>query len=422
MKIIFVIFSRHENSAKKIMEYISNKFNYQIIKPCTTNTDERYKSKFYSIISEDNWKQNNILFEFSSREFKFGFYQNDIKKNWENGIAFFELSLIERFNLARNTSNQYSIITIALECVKDGDNLEGVYDLLNKCDMIISDKIEFAVPAIVTAENIFRSKGVLSEIDILNLIKAKTLLQFSDYDKIKSASYDLTIGEEIWKNGLRIKLDEKNYAVSIPPYSYIIVISEERAIFPKFITARFDLKVSLFLDGVILSAAPQIEPGYQGKICSLLYNASDREVSLKKGDHFATLEFSVTTSMTKGYQEQHQGKDKISEHMEAYTLKGPGSNILKRIQIVEDWKRGLIYLAISVLLILGGIFGFSIRNYYKVKEERIKVETISNKINEVYEKVKKTKDKLEEVEKLNKKLSEIDKRLSVIEKTKRTKP
>ena len=43
----------------------------------------------------------------------------------------------------------------------------------------------------------------------------------------------------------------------------------------------------------MLSAQPPIDPRYTGKIVGMLYNLSNQNINLKKGDRFLTLEFRV---------------------------------------------------------------------------------------------------------------------------------
>ncbi|MFB9992536.1 hypothetical protein ACFFLM_11220 [Deinococcus oregonensis] len=179
------------------------------------------------------------------------------------------------------TAGQYHSIHI---------NSQNILDLINCIARVIIDT------------------GVLDAESIQILINSNCLLLNYDPMNVNVASYDLRLGDRIWCNGQYHDLDSSNDVFEIPPYSYALVTSLEVANMPKYLVARYDVKVSLFFRGVILSNGPQVDPGYIGDLFCVLYNGSDTEIALKRKIHFATIEFATTIRPTAGYSGKYQGQ------------------------------------------------------------------------------------------------------------------
>jgi len=73
---------------------------------------------------------------------------------------------------------------------------------------------------------------------------------------VQGASYDLTLGDEYFNNGNIKTLNDRNPFIKMKPGEYVLVSSKEIARLPKDIAGRFDITVSLFCKGVILSNGP----------------------------------------------------------------------------------------------------------------------------------------------------------------------
>jgi len=437
MKKLFFLLGVHGCGKATVLESLSENNDYKILTTSTTKESRHNEEKSYEFISLKDWKSSDYAYEVKLLEVKYGLKKSKLSEMGKDqiGLTVFHPLFFDKIDNIRNELNFIEIITIGLDTVETiavqknrvgndstlvdtQENFDKQREFLKKCDINIKGDKATIVNAIISITNIVSNKGVLADRDIHNIIKANSLLQQVEFNNIKPASYDLRLGNEIWENGKRKELNDDCPAISIQPYSYIIAISEEKAYFPKFITARFDLKVSLFLDGVILSAAPQIEPGYSdGKICSLLFNASDRPVSLKRGDHFATLEFSTTSYITKGYKEQHQGQEKISEHMEAHTFKGPGSNILSRLKRLESWKRVQIIGAITILIFLGGICATNLKSYYDVKSEKKDINVILADISKKHKEIITQGNQSVAINKIKEEIEKLKKKIKDLEKT-----
>jgi deoxycytidine triphosphate deaminase len=195
--------------------------------------------------------------------------------------------------------------------------------------------------------------GVLSKRLIQLMINCGMLLENADIGKIEGASYDLAVGDEYYCGGKIKTLSTKEPFILIEPYDYAIVTSKENANLPRDVVGRFDLSVGLFCQGVILSNGPQVDPGFRGKLFCLLFNTSNSPVILKRGEHYATLEFHKLFEPTAAYLGKHQEKYEIIYYLPSTTLQG-GINQLKiELEEIKRENRNMqgYFLSIASLIL-----------------------------------------------------------------------
>ena len=196
------------------------------------------------------------------------------------------------------------------------------------------------------------SGGILPSRIIRLMIECGMLLEGNVkemIENIQGASYDLSLGDEYYSGGRIKRLTDKNPFLIIEPYDYAIVTSKENANFPKDIAGRFDLSVSLFCQGVILSNGPQIDPGFKGKLFCLLFNTSNTPVVLKRGQHYATLEFHKLLEPTSPYEGQYQNRFEIIHYLPSNTLRGAISELRKDLEKVKKESLRLQTMALSII-------------------------------------------------------------------------
>ena len=153
--------------------------------------------------------------------------------------------------------------------------------------------------------------GALSKKIIASMIDCGVLLRDADPEMINGASYDLRLGDEYYYDGKIQKLSDNKPFLTIEPYDYAIVSCKETAWIPRDVIAKFGLTVGLFCQGVLLSNGPQIDPGFRGTLFCLLFNTSNRAVHLKRGKHYATIEFNKLIGYSEPYEGKYQGKERI---------------------------------------------------------------------------------------------------------------
>lgn len=204
--------------------------------------------------------------------------------------------------------------------------------------------------------------GGLSYNMIKSMIECGMLLDHADVSGVQGASYDLLLGDEYYYAGKIKKLSGSDPFLTIEPYDYAIVSCKERACMPRDVIAKFGLTVGLFCQGIILSNGPQIDPGFRGTLFCLLFNTSNRAVHLKRGKHYATIEFNKLIEPAKPYEGKYQGTENIIEYIPANALQGAINELKKEIEKLKNESRlmqsiylgvaGLMFAIISILLVL----------------------------------------------------------------------
>jgi deoxycytidine triphosphate deaminase len=183
------------------------------------------------------------------------------------------------------------------------------------------------------------------------MIKCNCLLQRANLKNVSGASYDLSLGDEYFYGGRIRKLSGESPILLIEPYDYAIVTSSEIADMPRDISSRFDLSVSLFCQGIILSNGPQVDPGFRGPLFCLLFNTSSSPVLLKRGQHYATLEFHKLLGPTYVYRGLYQEKTLI-DYLPGNTARGAINELKKEIDAVRTGSQRLQNLILSVLSLI----------------------------------------------------------------------
>lgn len=204
--------------------------------------------------------------------------------------------------------------------------------------------------------------GALSQKLISSMIDCGMLLRDADPEMINGASYDLHLGDEYYYDGKIPKLSDEKPFLTIEPYDYAIVSCRETAWIPRDVIAKFGLTVGLFCQGIILSNGPQIDPGFRGTLFCLLFNTSNRAVHLKRGKHYATIEFNKLIGYAEPYEGKYQGKERIIEYIPENALHGAINELKKEVEHLKNESRimqniylgvvALMFAIISILLVL----------------------------------------------------------------------
>lgn len=202
--------------------------------------------------------------------------------------------------------------------------------------------------------------GVLPRQLISRLVQGGLLLQGAETANIQAASYDLRLGDEYYYGGRIRQLSTSDPILTIEPYDSAIVTSRERARMPRDVAGRFDLSVGLFSQGIILSNGPQIDPGFEGNLFCLLLNTSSSPVLLRRGQHYATLEFNkLMEASDSPYKGARQGKESILDYLPANAARG-AINELKR-ELEQMRKEGarlqtFFIAALSLMFAVSALF------------------------------------------------------------------
>lgn len=217
------------------------------------------------------------------------------------------------------------------------EQLRKLRDLMRKQDYCFSGDAETVASAGRAVLTILASSGgVVTKRSLEPLVSAGMLLEGLGPEAVKAASCDLTVGGELWCSKEFHSLSREDPLFEIPPYSYAIVKAAERAFLPTNMVGRFDLRVGTFLNGIILSNGPQIDPGYKGDLFCVLFNASSQPFALRRNEHFATIEFTTTTTRAETYKGQYSLRDKLQDHFNATALSNIGGVISEELKTSEE--------------------------------------------------------------------------------------
>ena len=208
----------------------------------------------------------------------------------------------------------------------------------------------------------YHTGGGLSHRIISLMLDCNMLLDNASRSNIKGASYDLSLGDEYYFDGKIKKLTGSSSFLTIEPYDYAIVSCKESARIPRDIIGKFGLSVSLFCQGIILSNGPQIDPGFNGTLFCLLFNTSNQAVHLKRGMHYATIEFNKLIEPAPPYEGSYQGKTHIIDYIPANALHGAINELKKEIEKLKRESKlmqnlylgvvGIMFAILSILLVL----------------------------------------------------------------------
>jgi deoxycytidine triphosphate deaminase len=194
--------------------------------------------------------------------------------------------------------------------------------------------------------------GVLPARLIGLMLDCGMLLEGGRAGNISGASYDLSLGDEYFYGGRIRRLTDSDPIRSIEPYDYAIVTSQEVSNLPRDVCGRFDLSVGLFCQGIILSNGPQVDPGFRGRLFCLLFNTSSSPVLLKRGQHYATLEFHKLVEPTYVYRGKNQGQLDMIHYLPSNATRGAINELKKELEQVREESRKLRDITWAILSLI----------------------------------------------------------------------
>lgn len=191
---------------------------------------------------------------------------------------------------------------------------EKDFDVIAYYDVSVNQP-ENIIEACEVLDFILMCPGILAHQQIRSLMKLGILIYDGDESRVKGASYDLFIDREYLRSGIEVV---SNDTITIDPLDYIVVGATESVNLPKNICGNFDIKVSMFCKGVILSNGPQVDPGYQGRLLCLLFNTSAKvfPIEQNRGFEFSTIQFNALSKSTDfPYIGKYQRKQRIRDYI-----------------------------------------------------------------------------------------------------------
>lgn len=118
-------------------------------------------------------------------------------------------------------------------------------------------------------------------------------------EDLRAASYSLRLGTEIHVGGRTEHF--RDGKVVLEPHQVAVVSTLETLNIPRFLIARWSLRVRKIYEGLLWTGGLQVDPGWRGRLFCPVYNLSDEEVELRFEDKFFTMDFIRTTALTDEY-------------------------------------------------------------------------------------------------------------------------
>jgi deoxycytidine triphosphate deaminase len=136
--------------------------------------------------------------------------------------------------------------------------------------------------------------GVLLSDEIKRCVTLFRMIEPFVEANLKPAGYELTVGDEFILGGERKALG-KDGEIRIPPFNVVVIKTGETINLPRYLIARWNVRVKWAYEGLLWVGAAQVDPGWVGHLFCPIYNLSNKEVILRASDPIALMDFVSTT-------------------------------------------------------------------------------------------------------------------------------
>ncbi len=139
--------------------------------------------------------------------------------------------------------------------------------------------------------------GVLLSDEIEFYVKQCQLIEPFTRENLKPAAYELTVGDEAMVGGEFRSLGDgpNDNALCIPSFDVAVIKTDETLNLPRFLIGRWNIRTRWAYRGLVWVGGPQVDPGYVGHLFCPIYNLSNKEVWIRKGEAIAVFDFVKTT-------------------------------------------------------------------------------------------------------------------------------
>jgi deoxycytidine triphosphate deaminase len=150
--------------------------------------------------------------------------------------------------------------------------------------------------------------GVLTSDEITYFATQHGMIDPFDAQRLKPAGYELALGSNYAKGGKRGQLlsEPGRDELEIPPFEVVIISTKETINLPRFLIARWNLRVEWVYQGLLWSGALQVDPGWDANLFCPIYNLSNEAVTLKLNQPIVLMDFVKTTPFKKGVTKEYR--------------------------------------------------------------------------------------------------------------------
>ena len=201
--------------------------------------------------------------------------------------------------------------------------------------------------------------GVLLSDRIEYYVRKHRIIEPFDEGCLEPAGYKMRIGDHYYRGVIKEDLADGDRLI-IDPYEVVVIETAERVCIPRFMIARWNIKVKLAYKGLLWVGAAQVDPGYVGHLSCPIYNLSTNPVQLRKGEALALIDFVKTTkydgSTCKDFPSMPpRGIDDVASGQESALLEYK-ERVDKAKKTAEDVKLQLTYFSMLIITLLGVLF------------------------------------------------------------------
>ena len=208
--------------------------------------------------------------------------------------------------------------------------------------------------------------GVLLSDLIKRYVRSHSMIQPFCEDSLEPAGYQMRVGERYFRGTQEVELQD-NGTLEIKPSEVVIIETIERLRLPRFLIARWSIKVKLVYNGLLWAGGAQVDPGYYGKLSCPIYNLSTKPVILHKGDKFAMIDFVKTTPYSSSDCKPFRSLPVRDARYIVHSEGGYESTLSKHIEEIEEVKKTAdsvrsqsTYFSTLVITLLGVLLAVSV--------------------------------------------------------------
>ncbi len=207
---------------------------------------------------------------------------------------------------------------------------------------------------------------------------AQRLIEPFEEHHLEAARYNLRLGTEYRMGGRAYTLSDRDPWLKLLPHQMALVETLEEIRLPRFLIARWNLKVPRVYEGLLWVGALQVDPGWQGHLSCPIYNMSDRPVRLQYKAELFAMDFVRTTPYLPQLSRKYEQKSGVGESGSVHSydrvgLRSGPYELIGQVKRMETEVRqlesrflttlGLLIALITLMVASGAAFlAVSVRN------------------------------------------------------------
>lgn len=182
------------------------------------------------------------------------------------------------------------------------------------------------------------------------------LIEPFDEDRIESASYELSLGKEVYISALpdtpqkdrkKIFLNERD-TVAIPPGQFAFLLTSEKVSVPSNAIALISMKFKAKAKGLINVSGFHVDPGYKGHLIFAVYNAGPLNFHLECGQRLFSIWFADLDTV------DERPRQKSYDSIDTELMNSPDavSSLPSLVKRLDDMEKKLESYSIKQAIIL----------------------------------------------------------------------